>query len=109
MREHPSLAPPQLMELYRRKPHWRSEGELEQKFQLHPRQPVEAPALPRPLCAGLAQRQKLAHGWREASFARLRQAGTPVPLFPVLLIRPALRRAIDDRGNELMAVQDLKE
>jgi len=34
MREHRSLAPPQLMdELYRRKlPHWRSEGELEQKF-----------------------------------------------------------------------------
>ena len=33
---------------------------------------------------GLAQRLKLAQGWREAGFARLRQAGTPVPLFPVL-------------------------
>ena len=83
------------------------EGELEQKIQLHPRQPVEALALPGPLFVGLAQRLKSAQGWREAGFARLRQAGTPVPLFPGR--RPALRLAIDDRGNELMMVKDLKE
>jgi hypothetical protein len=59
--------------------HWRNEGELEQKFNYILGNPWSRWPLPRPLCVGLAQRLKLAQGWREAGFARLRQAGTPVP------------------------------
>jgi len=68
---------------------------------------VEALALPRPVRVGLAQRLKLAQGGAKLASRGFDRQGRLSHYFQDADPPHSLRT--DDRGNELMAVQDLKE